>query len=223
MIRKYNYYIKNKENVFDDINKVAKNTYMLSSLTILFSALMALISIKSGIKHINIFFYIIISFGLLILIDLLKNSWYGLIMVFTFTGFEGFYIGPVIKPLLITQTGQEMISLSLLLTGIIFFTLSMYVYITKKDFQFLNGFIFIGIITIISLIILSLLVKTTLIQAIISGLIIILSSSIILYETSNILNDRETNYISATICLYLQIYNLFLSIISLLNIFSSKD
>ncbi|HIH2762367.1 MAG TPA: Bax inhibitor-1 family protein [Candidatus Azoamicus sp.] len=151
-----------------------------------------------------------------------KNSWFGLIMVFIFTGFEGFYLGPIIKPLL-SYTNWTRINKYVIATNrIIFYFINICIY-NKKDFHFLNGFIFTGIITIISLTILSLLVKTTLIQAIISALIIIVSSSIILYETSNILNDRETNYISATICLYLQIYNLFLSIISLLNIFSSKD
>ncbi|HIH2763308.1 MAG TPA: Bax inhibitor-1 family protein [Candidatus Azoamicus sp.] len=223
MNRQYNYYVKTKDHAFEDINKVAKNTYFLLSLTILFSSLMSVISIKMGFKQINIFLYIIITFGLLFLIELTKHTWYGLIMVFAFTGFLGFYLGPILKPFLSTKNGQTMISISLLITGIIFLTLSMYVYITKKDFNFLNGFIITGLIITLGLFIISFFIKTTLIQAVISGFIIMLSSSIILYETSNILHDREKNYISATISLYLQIYNLFLSIISLLNIFSSKD
>ncbi len=223
MNKRYTYYIKTKEHVFDDINNVAKNTYLLLSITILFSSLMSLISIKMGIKHINVFIYILTTFVLLFLVELSKNNWFGLITVFIFTGFEGFCLGPLIRPFLSTQSGQTLISISLLLTGLIFFTLSMYVYITKKDFKFLNGFIFTGLIIVLGLMIISFFIKTTLIQCLISGFIIMLSSSIILYETSNILNDREKNYISATITLYLQIYNLFLSILSLLNIFSSKD
>lgn len=223
MDRQYNYHIKAKQYVFEDINKVAKNTYLLLSLTILFSSLMSFISIKLGIKQINIFLYILITFALLILTDMFKHNWFGLLMVFCFTGFEGFYIGPIIKSFLNTKSGQDLISISLLITGLIFFILSIYVYITKKDFNFLNGFILTGVMLTLGLFILSLFIKTTLTQILISGFIIMISSSIILYETSNILNDKEKNYISATIALYLQIYNLFLSILSLLNIFSSKD
>ncbi|HIH2763635.1 MAG TPA: Bax inhibitor-1 family protein [Candidatus Azoamicus sp.] len=223
MNRKYNFYIKTKEQVSYDINNVAKNTYMLLSLTILFSSLMSFISIKLGFKHINTIIYLIISFGLLFLIERFKNSWHGLILVFVFTGFIGSYLGPLINFFLSKQNGQELISTSLLLTGLIFFTLSIYVYITKKDFNFLNGFIYTGLMAIIGLFILSIFIKITLLQALISGFIIIISSAIILNETSNILNDREKNYISATITLYLQIYNLFLSFLSLLHIFSSEE
>lgn len=222
-MNRYNYYIKTKETTFDEINKVIKNTYMLLSLTILFSALMSFISIKLNLKHINIFAYILISFSLLFLIERFKDSWIGLVMVFLFTGFEGIYIGPIIKLFLKTQHGQELITISLLISGSIFFILSAYVHLTKKDFKFLHGFILTGIVLSICLILISFFIKTTLMQLLISGFIVIISSSLILYETSNLIHDREQNYISATISLYLQIYNLFLSILSILNIFSSKE
>lgn len=222
-MNRYNYYIKTKEVTFDEINKVIKNTYMLLSLTILFSALMSVISIKMGFKHINIIVYMLMSISLLVLINLFKDNWIGLVMVFLFTGFEGLYLGPIIKLFLNSQSGQELLTISLLLTGSIFFTLSAYVHITKKNFNFINGFILIGLILILGLILISFFIKTTLVQLLISGLIIILSSSIILYETSNIIHNKEQNYISATISLYLQIYNIFLSILSILNIFSSKE
>lgn len=222
-MNKYNYYIKTKENFLEDINKVAKNTYLLLSITILFSALMSIISIKMNFEKINILYYFIISLGLLFLIDRFKNSYIGLILVFIFTGFIGMFIGPILKPLLNTQSGQNLISVSLFLTGFIFFALSIYVLISKKNFDFLKGFIFIGFIAIISLVILSFFLNMYLIHALISGFIIIISSALILYETSSILNGEEENYISATISLYLQIYNIFFSILNLLNIFSSKD
>lgn len=220
---KYNYYIKKKENVFYDINAVAKNTYLLLSMTIILSAIMAAISIKLNINKISAIYYFIISIGLLYSIEKFKDSIIGLLLVFIFTSFEGLYLGPILKPIISTKNGQELIILSLTLTGFIFLSLSIYVLISKKNFEFLKGFILIGFITIIGLFLSSFFIKIIIINALISGLIIILSSSIILYETSSIINGEETNYISATINLYLQIYNIFLNILNLLNIFSSKE
>ena len=220
MNTQYNYYLKERTDKLENINNVAKNTYMLLSMTILFSALMAFVSIKTNAYKVNLLYYFIISFSLLILINIFKNSIIGLLLVFAFTGFLGYELGPLLKVYLNTKTGENLIIISLSTTGFIFLFLSSYILISKKNLEFLRGFILTGTIAIIILIIISLFIKITLIQAVLSGAIIILSSAIILHTTNEIIQGEEKNYILATISLYIQIYNIFINLLNLLNIFS---
>ena len=223
MNTQYNYYLKERTDKLENINNVAKNTYLLLSMTILFSALMAFVSIKTNAYKVNLLYYFIISFSLLILINIFKNSIIGLLLVFAFTGFLGYELGPLLKVYLNTKTGENLIIISLSTTGFIFLFLSSYILISKKNLDFLRGFILTGTIAIIILIIISLFIKITLIQAVLSGAIIILSSAIILHTTNEIIQGEEKNYILATISLYIQIYNIFINLLNLLNIFSSKE
>ena len=223
MNTQYNYYLKERTDKLENINNVAKNTYLLLSMTILFSALMAFVSIKTNAYKVNLLYYFIISFSLLILINIFKNSIIGLLLVFAFTGFLGYELGPLLKVYLNTKTGENLIIISLSTTGFIFLFLSSYILISKKNLEFLRGFILTGTIAIIILIIISLFIKITLIQAVLSGAIIILSSAIILHTTNEIIQGEEKNYILATISLYIQIYNIFINLLNLLNIFSSKE
>lgn len=202
------------------INKVLINTYLLLSSTIFFSAFMAFISIKFNSKPISFFPMLIVYFGLLFAINYFKKNILSLFFVFLLTGFLGYYIGPYINFFLSTKNGAQIIFMSLFLTGSLFFSLSFYSLITKKNFNFLNNFLFIGSIVIISCIFFNLFFHIKLFSVLISGFFIIFSSGIILYEINSIIHNGETDYINVTVSLYLSLYNIFLS---LLNIFGISN
>ena len=206
-----------------NINDVLKRTYMLLSGTILFSALTCLISIKLDIKPINIILMLILNIGLLILIHTLKNNTIRLSLVFSFTGLNGCYIAPIINSIANTHNGTEIIMLSLTLTGVMFFTLSVYALTTKKNLTNLQGFLTIGLITIIATFIIYLITNMQVFNLIFSGAIIIFSSCYILYTINEIINNNDIDYISATINLYLDIYNIFINLLSILRHVISKD
>ena len=214
---------KSKKYINLKIDSTLKNTYMLLSLTIIFSAFIALFTAKFIFVKINFILTLLIFYGLLFLINYFKASIWGLFFVFFLTGFMGYSLSFHLTPLFATRYGMEMITFSLFLTGFIFAILSMYVLITKKNFNFLNGFLFVGFFIILICIIVNLFFNIPLLGIIISAFFILFSSAAILYETSNIVNGGETNYILATISLYLQIYNMFVSILSIFNFFSDKD
>lgn len=219
--KKNTYSFKNNiENV--KINNTLKKTYILLSLTILFSSIMTFLGIITNSK-INTFLYIIISFLLLFLLDKNKNNSVGIFLIFLFTGFTGYFLNPLIKNLIYTQNGQNLIILSLVTTSLIFFTLSILTSVIKKKITFLNSFIYTGFITLVLLLIINIFIKITIFQLIISSLIIILSSLIIINTINNIITDNNYNYIDATIELYLSIYNIFISIINLLTVFKDDN
>lgn len=198
-------------------NKIIKNTYILLSLTILFSAFTSYIGFLIKAKSINFFIFLIIYISLYYMINKYKNSYLGIVFVFLFTGFLGYFISPMINSIIMNlSNGQQIISLSLGITGIIFVFLSGYALITKKNFNFMISFLSIGVTLTFITIIVNYFLNIPLIYLIISSAIIIISSGYILYETNNIINGGETNYVIATIGLYLNIFNIF---INLLHIF----
>lgn len=204
------------------INKVLINTYLLLSSTILFSAFMTFISIKYNSKPIGFFSMLVIYFGLLFAINFFKRSILSLFFVFLLTGFMGYCIGPAINHVFSMKNGAQILFMSLSLTGLMFFSLSFYAFITKKNFNFLNNFLFIGSIVIILCVFLNLFLHINLLSVLISGFFIIFSSGMILYEISSIINNGETDYINVTISLYLSLYNIFLSLLNILGI-SNND
>lgn len=218
-----NYIVKSKENIYLDINKILVNTYILLSMTLFFSAICAFVSIKFNVIKINFLFMLISYIVLLYLINLFQHNYLGIFFVFVFTGLIGYSIGPAINFFLSVKNGKNLILLSLFITGSVFLFLSLYVFFSKKNFDFLNGFLFIGSVFIILSILISFFIKFYLLDLVISGFIVIFSSAMILYETSRIINGGEKSYILATVSLYLQIYNLFISILSIFNFFSEKD
>lgn len=200
------------------INNVLKNTYILLSFTLFFSALVACLTITFNLKFIGIIPSIIFYIFFYLLIHLYKNSMYGIFFVFLFTGFCGYTATPLLSYVIKTPNGLQTIYLSLALTGSLFLFLSFYVFFTRKSFNFLNGFIFVGFLLFIFLYILNIFFPLSILNLIICSVIIIISAAYILYTTSNIINNGEHNYILVTIDLYLSIFNIFMSF---LNIFSN--
>ena len=205
-------------------NKVLRNTYILLALTLLFSAVTAYLGIATGVRYVNPLLFIFGTYGLMFLTSYLRNSPWGLVSVFAFTGFMGYCLGPILNMyLLAIPNGGHVIGTALGGTGIIFLALSAYVLTTQKDFSFMGGFLMAGFITVFVVMLMGLLFHFTGMQLIMSAAIMLLSSGMILYQTSEIIHGGETNYILATISLYVQIYNIFISLLQLLGAFSGGD
>lgn len=206
-----------------NLTKVIINTYVLLSSTIFFSALMCLFSIYLSAKPISFLTFIILYFVLLLLIDKFKNSSFSLFFVYCLTGFLGYSLGPIISLFLTLKNGEYLIFSSLFLTGFIFFLLSIYVFFTKNNLSFLSSFIFVGFFVILFSFILKLFFAFSFLNLTLSGLFIIFSSAVILYELNSIIKNGDTDYISVTVSLYLSIYNIFVSLLNIFGLMSNND
>lgn len=203
-----------------EVNKVLKNTYALLSLTLLFSAAIAGLSMALNWPHPGMLLTLVGYFGLLFLTTKFRNSGLGLVFVFALTGFMGLTLGPIISYYMTTvSNGSELVMMALGGTGVIFLGLSGYVLTTQKDFSFLGGFLFAGILVAFLAGIGAVLFSMPALSLAVSAMFILLMSGMILYQTSAIIHGGETNYIMATVTLYVSIYNIFLSLLHLLGIF----
>jgi modulator of FtsH protease len=207
-----------------EINKVLRNTYALLSMTLLFSAATAGLSMMMNMGPMNPFLTLIGYFGLLFLTTKYSQSSTGLIFVFALTGFMGLTLGPILNMYLtFMSNGAELIMTALGGTGIIFLGLSGYVLTSRKDFSFLGGFLMVGILVAFLAGLGGMLFSIPALSLAVSAMFILLMSGMILYQTSEIIHGRENNYILATVSLYVSIYNLFLSLLHILGAFSGDD
>ncbi|KHF25588.1 Bax inhibitor-1/YccA family protein [Solemya velum gill symbiont] len=202
-------------------NKVLKNTYMLLSATLLFSAVMATVSLFLQVPPMA---YMISVIGAMVLgmfvLPRTANSTSGIGVIFLITGMLGFGLGALLSIYLQLPKGPQIIGTAFAGTGIIFLALSGYALTTRKNFSFLGGFLFAGMIAVIVAIVASLFFNMPALSMAISGAVILLMSGFILFDTSRIINGGETNYIMATYGLYLTIFNIFIHLLSLLGIMS---
>ncbi len=206
------------------INKVLRNTYMLLSMTLLFSAVAAVGSMLLQVSHVV---SLVCSFGALALIWLVlprtANSSAGIGVVFAITGLLGFGLGPILNHYLALSNGSQLIATSLGGTGVIFMALSGYVLTTKRDFSFMGGFLMVGIIIAVLAMVANLFLQIPALSLALSAAIILIMSGFILFDTSRIINGGETNYIHATVSLYLSLYNIFVSLLHLLGAFGGDE
>ena len=206
------------------VNSVIRNTYLLLSMTLLFSAVTAGVSMALNLPHPGLLITLAGYFGLLFLTSHLRNSAWGLASIFALTGFMGLTLGPIISHYLAAfSNGHELVMMAMGGTGAIFIGLSMYAFTTRKDFSFLGGFLMVGIITAFLAGIAAFVFGMPMLQLAVSGAFILLMSALILYQTSQIVLGGETNYIMATVTLFVAIYNLFLSLLHILGIFGGDD
>lgn len=205
-------------------NKVLRNTYLLLSMTFLFSAFTAYMSFATGARMLNPLLLIVGMYGLMFLTNALRNSPWGLVSVFAFTGFMGYVIGPILNATIAHYSnGPQLIATAFGGTGIIFFSLSAYVLTSRKDFSYLNGFLFVAVMAALLAMIASIFFQIPALQLMISAAFVLISSGLVLYQTSEIIHGGETNYISATVSLFVSIYNLFISLLNLLSSFSGRE
>ena len=207
-----------------ETSKVLRNTYMLLGMTLAFSAVCAGVAAAMGVGMINPIIFFVAVFGLSFLVSATANSAWGLLSVFVFTGFIGFFTGPIISMVVGgVAHGAQSVMMALGTTAIAFVGLSGYVLVTKKDFSFLMGFIQIGIWAMIGAIVLGWIFDLGAFHLAISSGVVILMGSLILWQTSAIVNGGETNYILATTTLYMAIYNMFMSLLHLFLAFGGDD
>ncbi|MAA63417.1 MAG: BAX inhibitor protein [Alteromonadaceae bacterium] len=206
-----------------EATKVLRNTYTLLAMTLLFSAVMAAVSMSIGLSQGA---SLICSLGALGLVWLVlprtANSSAGIAVVFAFTGLLGLSLGPLLMHYLAFQGGSQIVVQALGGTAFVFLGLSGYVLTTKKDFSFMRGFLVAGMMVVLVALVGSIIasffgVEMSAFSLAISGAIVFLMSGFILYDTSRIVNGGETNYIMATTSLYLSIYNLFVSLLHILG------
>ena len=214
-------FLADRQSAVVSTNKVLRNTYLLLSMTLLFSAAMAGVAMAINAPYLG-WMPLIAAFALLFVISKMRNSVWGIVLVFAFTGLLGFSIGPVVNMYMQTAAGTQTVVTALTLTGMIFLSLSGYALVSKKDFSSMGGFLMTGLWVVIGAIVLSLFFQIPGLQLAISAAIIMIMSGLILYDTSQIINGGETNYIMATVSLYLSIYNIFQSLLILIG-FSSSD
>ncbi|MCV2401295.1 Bax inhibitor-1/YccA family protein [Marinomonas sp. C2222] len=198
-------------------NKTLRNTYGLLSLTLLFSAFTAGLSMAMNLPHPGLIITLVGFYGLLFLTHKCQNSSMGILCVFALTGFMGLTLGPILSAYLSIPNGASMIMSALGMTGLSFLGLSAYAVITRKDFSFLNGFITVGFFVLLFAVIAGFFVQMPALQIFISAGFTLFSAAVILLQTSEIVRGGQTNYIMATVTLYVSIYNMFLSILSLLG------
>ena len=205
------------------VNKVLKNTYMLLGLTLAFSALTAAFAMASNAAPVNIWVMLIGFYGLLFLTHKMANSAWGLLCVFALTGFMGYTLGPILGYYVASANGSQLVMTALGGTAFIFFGLSAYALISKKDFSFLSGFMMAGFLVILAAVIANIFLQIPALQLALSAAFMLFSSAAILMQTGAIINGGERNYILATVTLYVSLYNIFISLLNLLTAFGSDE
>lgn len=199
-------------------NKVLRNTYMLLAMTLLFSAAMAgtsmALDLGRGVGTMAFFASLALVWFVL---PRVENSSAGIYVVFAFTGLLGLSIGPTVEAYMNIPNGSSIVATALGGTGTIFLGLSAYVLVTKKDFSFMGGFLFIGLLVAIVAMIANFFLQIPALSMALSAAIILIMSGFILFDTSRIINGGETNYIRATVGLFLSIYNIFQGLLMLLG------
>lgn len=203
-------------------NKVIRNTYLLLSATIMFSALTAFISTQ---MQIDMPLWMVIGgmFGLLFLTQATANSAMGVVSVFGFTGFMGLTLGPMLNYYIHGfSNGSELVAGALASTGAIFFALSGYAMTTRKDFSYMSGFLFVGLTVAMLAGIANIFFAIPALELAVSGAFVLLCSGYILYETSELVNGGQRNYILATLSLYINLFNIFVSLLRILSVFAGR-
>ncbi len=206
-----------------ETNKLIRNTYLLLSMTLLFSAFTAGMAIMTNAAPLH--WLLSLGGSLLLLFGVMwtRNSAMALPMVFAFTGFFGFTLGPTINMYLSLPNGGQTVMTAMALTAGIFLSLSAYALTTKKDFSFLGGFLFAGLLVIIVASLAGMFFEISGLHLMISAAAVLIFSGYILYDTSAIVNGGQTNYVMATVSLYLDIVNLFMHLLHLLQALSGDD
>jgi len=204
-------------------NSVIRNTYTLLAMTLVFSAVVAGISMSLNLPHPGLLLTLGGYFGLLFATSKFRNSSLGLGFVFALTGFMGYTLGPILNSYLSLPNGGELVMTAMGATGVIFLGLSGYALVSRKDFSFMGGFLMAGILLAFFAWLAAIFFEISALSLVVSSMFVLLMSGLILYETSNIIHGGETNYIMATVTLFVSIFNLFTSLLHLLGAFNSDD
>ncbi len=204
-------------------NKVIRNTYMLLSMTLLVAAATAAVSVALNLPHPGMILTLAGYFGLLFVTTRLRNSGWGIAAVFALTGFMGYTLGPIVSHYLGLPNGGQTVMTAMAGTAAIFLGLSGYALTTRKNFSFMGGFLTVGILVAFVASLAAVFFTIPALSLTVSAVFVLLMSGLILYETSNIIHGGETNYVMATVTLFVSIFNLFTSLLQLLGFINSSD
>ena len=203
-------------------HKVLRNTYLLLGMTLVFSSLVAFIAMSTNAPALPWWGLLAGFYGLLFLTNATANSATGLVSVFALTGFLGYTLGPILNRYVGAGLGDAVV-LALGATALVFFACSAYVLTTKKDMSFLNGMMMALFVVVLVGVIANIFLAMPALSLALSSLFVIFSSGAILLTTSNIIQGGETNYIRATVDLYVSLYNLFVSFLQIFGVLGNDD
>ena len=206
-----------------DVARVLRNTYALLAMTLLFSAAVASAAVAYQWRAPGIMLTLVGYFGLLFAIHKFQNSAWALPAVFALTGFMGYTLGPLLTHSLALPGGAQTVSMALAATGATFIGLSAYVLLTRRDFSFMGGFLLCGMVIALLAGIAAAVFDIAALGLAVSAMVALLSAGLILFETSRIVNGGENNYVLATVGLYVSMFNLFTSLLSLFGIGGSNE
>ena len=209
-------------------NKVLRNTYMMLALTMIptiIGAFMGLATNFSFMAQHPIMAPLLmfaVMMGMLFAVSVLRNSVWGIVMLLGFTFVAGFFLGPILQHALHLRNGAQLVGMAAGGTGIIFFTLATIATVTKKDFSFMGKFLFIGVVLLVIASLANIFFQVPALSLTISAIAVLIFSAYILFDISQIIHGGETNYVMATMTLYLDIYNIFVNLLSLLMAFAGE-
>ena len=206
-----------------DVARVLRNTYALLAMTLLFSAAVASAAVAYQWRAPGIMLTLVGYFGLLFAIHKFQNSAWALPAVFALTGFMGYTLGPLLTHSLALPGGAQTVSMALAATGATFIGLSAYVLLTRRDFSCMGGFLLCGMVIALLAGIAAAVFDIAALGLAVSAVVALLSAGLILFETSRIVNGGENNYVLATVGLYVSVFNLFTSLLSLFGIGGSNE
>jgi len=209
-------------------NKALRNTYMLLALTMVPTVIGALVGVQmqfsffAGSPLISFMLFMGIAFGFMWGIERTKDSGLGVALLLGFTFFMGLMLSRILQVALGFSNGGSLIATAAGGTGAIFFTLAGVATVTKKDFSFLGKFLFIGMVVVLLAALANIFFQIPALSLTISAVAVLIFSAYILYDISRIVNGGEDNYISATLMVYLDVYNVFVSLLNLLMAFGGE-
>jgi modulator of FtsH protease len=206
-----------------EASRVLRNTYALLSLTLLFSAGVAATSVVLQLPAPGLLLTLAGYFALLFAVFKLKDSAWALLAVFALTGFMGYSLGPLLSRSLALPGGGQIVTMALTATGATFLALSAWVLTTRRDFSFMGGYLFAGMVIALLAALAAVFFQLPALALAVSAMVALLAAGLILYDTSRIVNGGETNYVLATVGLYVSIFNLFSSLLSLFGFGGSEE
>jgi modulator of FtsH protease len=209
-------------------NRVLRNTYMMLALTMIPTVIGAFFGMSTNFsfmaQHPVVFSLLMfaVMMGLMFGVGALRNSVWGIAALLGFTLVAGFFLGPILQVALHLKNGAQLVGMAAGGTGIIFGSLATLATVSKRDFSFMGKFLFIGVILLIVASLANLFFQVPALALTISSIAVLIFSAYILYDISQIVNGGETNYVMATMGLYLDIYNIFIHLLNLLMAFSGE-
>lgn len=218
-----NYALRSAQAEQLEVSRVLRNTYGLLALTLAFSGLVAFAAQQMKVAYPNVFVVLIGFYGLFFLTVKLRDSAWGLVSTFALTGFMGYTLGPILAFYLKLPHGSDIVMMAMGGTAVVFFCMSAIALNTKRDLGFLGNFLAVGMIVAFLAGLAAIFFQLPLLALVVSAAVVLLMSGMILYQTQAILQGGETNYVMATVSLYVSLYNLFTSLLQLIGAFSGDE